>query len=283
MISYGIMQGRLTPSEGKGIQFFPFDNWEKEFEIGAQIGLDEIEWIFDYDRYKENPLWSEEGCKRILKVMARTGVYIHSVCFDYFMHRPFFKCKENSEKLLDENRVIVRKIISNMSSIGTNLIEIPLVDTSSVQNEDEKEKVIYYLREVADYALEKNIDVGLETDFPPGYFRKFIKDIRKKNVYANYDSGNSSGIGYDHYEEICSLDKLVRNIHIKDREFQGTTVQLGKGNANFNKVFYALKEIGYNRAIVLQAARMDDGHEVENITRQLEFVKRYVEEYEIGE
>ena len=37
MISFGIMQGRLTPSQGKGIQFFPFDHWEKEFELG-EIG-----------------------------------------------------------------------------------------------------------------------------------------------------------------------------------------------------------------------------------------------------
>ena len=43
MISFGIMQGRLTPSQGKGIQFFPFDHWEKEFELGAMIGINEVE------------------------------------------------------------------------------------------------------------------------------------------------------------------------------------------------------------------------------------------------
>ena len=58
MISFGIMQGRLTPSQGKGIQFFPFDHWEKEFELGAMIGINEVEWIFDYDRFEDNPLWS---------------------------------------------------------------------------------------------------------------------------------------------------------------------------------------------------------------------------------
>ena len=50
MRSYGIMQGRLTPSNGRGIQFFPFDNWQQEFITGSSIGLNEIEWIFDYDR-----------------------------------------------------------------------------------------------------------------------------------------------------------------------------------------------------------------------------------------
>ena len=30
--STGIMQGRLTEPRGRGIQFFPFENWEREFE-----------------------------------------------------------------------------------------------------------------------------------------------------------------------------------------------------------------------------------------------------------
>ena len=42
MICYGIMQGRLTSSEGRGIQFFPFENWQKEFFTAQEITLNEI-------------------------------------------------------------------------------------------------------------------------------------------------------------------------------------------------------------------------------------------------
>ena len=52
----GIMQGRLTPPKGRGIQFFPFDYWENEFWMAKELELDEIEFIFDYDRYDQNPL-----------------------------------------------------------------------------------------------------------------------------------------------------------------------------------------------------------------------------------
>lgn len=61
MRSIGIMQGRLTQPKGRGIQFFPFDNWIEEFKVAKEIGLKEIEFIFDYDNYKENPLWQDEG------------------------------------------------------------------------------------------------------------------------------------------------------------------------------------------------------------------------------
>ena len=47
----GIMQGRLTCPKGRGIQFFPFDNWENEFYKAEKLGLDEIEFIFDFDDY----------------------------------------------------------------------------------------------------------------------------------------------------------------------------------------------------------------------------------------
>ena len=61
MRSIGIMQGRLTPRGPKPIQFFPFDNWQNEFKDAVEIGINEIEFIFDFDRFEENPLWSDPG------------------------------------------------------------------------------------------------------------------------------------------------------------------------------------------------------------------------------
>ena len=85
------MQGRLTEPNGRGIQFFPFDNWKQEFIDAEEIGLQEIEWIFDYDDYKSNPLWTEKGCNEISDIINQTGIKVNTVCLDYFMRRPFFK------------------------------------------------------------------------------------------------------------------------------------------------------------------------------------------------
>jgi hypothetical protein len=82
------MQGRLTEPKGRGIQFFPFDNWAHEFELASDLGLHEIEWIFDHPQYEENPLWTASGRKIIKELFTSTGVGISSVCFDYFMRRP---------------------------------------------------------------------------------------------------------------------------------------------------------------------------------------------------
>lgn len=280
MRSYGIMQGRLTPSKGRGIQFFPFDNWQQEFITGTSIGLNEIEWIFDYDRYEENPLWSGKGIRTIKQIIGQTGVIVNTVCFDYFMRRPFYK-KNLSERIgvRNENVEFVRRVIDAMAEMGASLLEIPMVDDSSISSDDERARMIDFLHEILDLSDQYGITIGCETDMPVGSFRRFLDDVGSDRIRANYDSGNSSGLGYDHSDEIHSLGEYVANVHIKDRVLHGTTVKLGTGSADFDKVFSSLSDIGYNGSIILQAARSEDGFEIDNISSQLGFVKKYSHKY----
>lgn len=281
MITYGIMQGRLTPERGRGIQFFPFENWHEEFERASMIGLDEIEWIFDYERYQENPLWTSEGCKQIIQTIQNTKVKVKSICFDYFMRRPFYKYEGlEKEDTYKENIDIITIVLKHMSQIGASIIEIPVVDYSSIKNPSEQAELTRFLQQVYIVAESYNIKVGLETDFKPGIFAEYLDSFNGK-VYANYDSGNSSGLGYNAKEELLSLKNYVINVHIKDRAFQGTTKPLGTGSADFAQVFESLKKIGYKSSFILQAARGMEDDEINTIEEQLQFVKNYVEKYDI--
>ena len=42
----GIMQGRLVLPKERGIQFFPFEEWQEEFQTASKIKIDEIDFIF---------------------------------------------------------------------------------------------------------------------------------------------------------------------------------------------------------------------------------------------
>ena len=265
----GIMQGRLTPSRGRGIQFFPFGDWENEFHVGAEIKLHEIEWIFDYERYAENPIWTEDGCEDIRNAIEESGVVVRSVCFDYFMRCPFYKGKGKYE----DNITFFARVVQGMKRIGASLIEIPLVDDSSIRNTEEREAALQIAREMADIADRQGMQVGFETDLYAGEFQDFLQEIGRDNIAANYDSGNSSGLGYDAQEEISALDTMIANVHIKDRVFQGGTVPLGTGSADFDKVFSSLRHTGYKGPFILQAARGEDGNEKETILDQMRFVE----------
>lgn len=275
----GIMQGRLTEPKGRGIQFFPFDNWEDEFYSARDCGLDEIEFIFDYDNYEKNPLWSDSGIQSVRHLMKSTSIEINTVCFDYFMRRPFYKAPKDKEALIkNENTIIIKGVLSAMDQLGIRLIEIPLVDDSSLKSVEEKVKFKSWLQEIIKSAPE-GIRFGLETDLPPQEFKDYILSFEEPRLGANYDSGNSSGIGYDLYEEVTTLQDLIFNIHIKDRVYHGTTVQLGTGSADFERFFQGLQEIGYRGNFILQAARGVEGKEEENITGQMLFLNDLIRRY----
>jgi len=278
--SMGIMQGRLTPSNGRGIQFFPFEYWRQEFYDAKDIGLDEIEFIFDYDNYQNNPLWSEDGVNELKKIIEDTGVKVNAICFDYFMRRPFYKYTGREKaKIKDENTLFIEKIISAMHKLGVELIEIPSVDNSSIQDMLEMNSYGEWLKQIA--TKHPDIKFGMETDLPPQDFLEFINKIGLNNVGANYDSGNSSGIGYNLYEEVTTLRNHIFNIHIKDRLLYGTTMQLGTGSADFDALFKGLNEIEYKNAFILQAARTEDGDEKNNIAWQKLFVEKYISKYNV--
>lgn len=275
MWDLGIMQGRLTEPKGRGIQFFPFDNWREEFIIAKEIGLKEIEFIFDYENYEENPIWQGEG-KEVKKISDETGIQIKSVCFDYFMRQPFYKyCGLKKTVVYEENVRIINHILQNMSRIGISLIEIPLVDNSSLKNKREAEEFRDFLLQIVKNAPD-NILFGLETDLPPKQFKEYLDSFKQPRIGANYDSGNSSGIGYLPYEEVTTLKNSIFNVHIKDRVYQGTTVELGTGSADFKELFRGLKEIGYEGSFILQAARGCDGAEKDTICRQCQFIKKWI-------
>lgn len=275
------MQGRLTNPKGRGIQFFPFDNWENEFYTAQKLGLDEIEFIFDFDNYAQNPLWTSDGIKQIEKLKEETGIQINAVCFDYFMRRPFYKAAlEKQDFIRKENTRIIKQVLGSMEQLGIGLIEIPLVDASSLSNGVEKAAFREWLLQIVE-STSQSIRFGLESDLNPKDFLEYLKEFNNVRVGANYDSGNSSGIGYDLYEEVTTLKDYIYNIHIKDRVYHGTTVQLGTGSADFDRLFQGLKKIGYEYNFILQAARGTEGEEESNIASQIEFVKSYIKKYNI--
>lgn len=274
----GIMQGRLVPPKGRGIQFFPFEEWQDEFRFASEIKIDEIDFIFDLDRYEDNPLWTTEGIASIQEAIAESGVQVRHICADFFMRRPFFRVSGQERQ---DNIVILKRILESAKQIGAENVEIPLVDNSSVKTEEEKELLVQSLKECLPKAKELGISISLETDLPPKELFNLVQRFDDPFLKITYDSGNSSSLGYDSYEEISTYGSYLSNVHIKDRILHGTTVPLGTGNANFDKLFEGLKEVGYQGSFTLQAARQEEGKEAETIRSYVEFIRNYTNKYSL--
>jgi len=274
MNSIGIMQGRLSPPINGKIQAFPWDTWEDEFSLAANIGFDEIEFIFESSGYRKNPLFTKEGLQKIDLVSKENGIQVNYACADYFMEIPFIRVSEYTR---NKNKQILAYLIEQCSQIGIKGIEIPFVDNSRIENESEAETVANCLLDCLPIAEVHNIRIGLETSLNPDDFKRLIERIDHPLIEANYDTGNSASLGYDTKEELLKLGKYIHNIHIKDRELGGGTVPLGEGDVDFDLFFKTLDKISYNGSFILQTARGKD--DIEVAKKYLRFVKQYIQKY----
>jgi len=270
------MQGRLSKQYNNNIQSFPINSWKKEFEIASNCKLQVIEWIFD--ELQPNPILTTNGIIEIKQLMKKNEISINAICADYFMTKKLFN---ESQYELEKNVETLKKLILQANKLEISMIEIPLVDSSSLQSNENKNEIKNNLDKVVSFAEKNNITIVLETDLNPQDFKEFLMKFDHPFIMANYDSGNSASLGYNSDEELTLLKKWIKNIHVKDREFKGKTVPFGTGNTNFEIFFSTLSKINYSGDLIIQGARFLDEKISSEITCKTyqEFVERYVDKY----
>lgn len=270
------MSGRLSPQINNHIQAFPTNFWRDEFQKAKNCGFDSIEWIFDLNN---NPIFHNEGLEEMKSLSKKYDVLISAVCADYFMQKMLFNVRKSDIK---QNLDVLQKLIQQCSKLEIEVLEIPFVDSSSLKIPSNTEQIVSNLHQIIDFANSYNVKITLETDLPPNNFKNFLKNFGK-NIGANYDIGNSTALGYDPDEELQSIKPWLTNIHIKDRFYNGNTVPLGTGDADFDLFFSTLTKINYNGQLIIQGAREDQKMiEPQNTCKKyLEFVKNHVDKYNL--
>ncbi len=269
----GIMQGRLSPPKNNNIQHFPVDNWEKEFFILKELNLFNIQWVYEKNNYKLNPLYSDP--LSIQKISKETNIHVNSVILDYFMEEKIFNEDEN---IINKNVEHLKYILSQCQKAGIKIIEIPFVDNSSLHNIYDKDKFFKNLTSIITEAKKFNLYLSLETDLKPIDFLTLINSFKPKSLFINYDMGNSTSNNISPFDEIPLLHSFIKNIHIKDRKKnKGSTCPLGTGDTDFKNIFYLLNKYNYNGDFIIQGAREDINDDktnfIETILKYLRFLK----------
>ncbi|AEU37630.1 sugar phosphate isomerase/epimerase family protein [Granulicella mallensis] len=281
--TYGIMQGRLSPPEDGRFQSFPRSAWREEFPRAKAAGLDYIEWIHDaYGEGKDstgriaNPIFTEAGLTEFDALKREYNIATPALCGDWFMDVPLIRCSPAERERRERH---LHDLITIAKRIGATRIVLPFVDNSKINGEYERQTVIEILKRALPVAEKNGVELHLEADFNPTDFADFLKRIPHPMLKVNWDSGNSSGLGYIATEEFAAYGDRIGSVHIKDRykkpEGGVETRPLGTGSANFDDVFKAINSISYQGGVTLQVARGADNDEVEFIKSQLDFVKKY--------
>lgn len=273
------MQGRLSELVDGKIQAFPWRDWEHEFSLARRYGFPLMEWTLDQDRLYENPLMTATGRERIEMLSEVNGVKVLSLTGDCFMQAPFFKqAGDERARLLND----LRAVVAACAKGGIRYVLIPLVDNGSIEDVEQARNLFDGLVSLTEFLRANAMQIVFESDFPPQRLADFIATLPIDAYGINYDVGNSAALGYDPEEEITAYGKRIVNVHIKDRLLHGTTVPLGEGNADFDRVFRALKAAEYNGNFILQTARAREGDHVATLCRYRDMVQGWIGRYGLG-
>ncbi|MDH5732111.1 MAG: sugar phosphate isomerase/epimerase [Gammaproteobacteria bacterium] len=253
------MQGRLLPKYQGRYQAHPCGYWHQEFPIAQSVGLNCIEFILDYDDAEKNPLMSTTGIASIQQHIDETGVYVKTICADYFMEAPLHS---EVTDVANHSCDILNRLIVNGANLGVSDIVIPCVDQSSLRGVSATQRFVSRINSCLPTAKEHNINLSLETDLAPEPFLELLDQIGSEHVKVNYDIGNSAALGYNPIEELNTYGHLISDIHIKDRVLNGGPVVLGKGNAQFKEFFDELAKFNYEGPFIMQAYRDDEGVDI---------------------
>jgi L-ribulose-5-phosphate 3-epimerase len=270
------MQGRLVPPEDGRFQSFPRERWRDEFPNAVAARVDYIEWIVDAYGVDVNPILSAEGLSEFDALKREHDVATPAICADWFMDYPFLRCSPAERA---ERELFLHRLLLIARKIGADHVVLPFVDIARIETKEDKRIVAEIMTSAAPIAQSVGVELHLETDLGPSDFAALLTCIPHPYIKANFDSGNSSGLGYVASEEFAAYGDRIGSVHIKDRrsKFAGgiATMPLGGGSADFADVFKSMKRIGYNRGLTLQVARGEDGDEVNWIRQQLAFVKGF--------
>jgi len=267
------MQGRLVPPMEGRIQAFPRGQWAKEFPNAAAAGLGAIEWIYDTYGLGANPIESDAGIESILDLCHTHGIAVRSMCADYFMEFTFVRATDAER---NERITHLGWLLGQAGRIGVTRMVLPFVDNSAIGDEDDRDAVIDTLQRALPAAQSAGIELHLEASLGPEDFAALLARIPHPWVKVNYDSGNSSSLGYRPAEEFAAYGARLGSVHIKDRVLHGATKPLGEGDADLDAVFAGLRRLNYAGDFILQVARGAEGDEVEWARRNRAFVERYL-------
>ena len=240
---FGIMLGRLFPESAAKYNIFP-KRWKSEFIFSKKIGFNYIEFLFDEDLSKLNPIHSN-NFRQILNNSIKTKQKSYSIVINFFAKNNFFSNLKKSKKIL-------KHIIYVCKKIKIKMIIMPLLEKSSVN----KKKLNQFLKIMYEEIKNTNLLCSIEMDTKTSLKDKkrlFLKYFPKIGIC--YDTGNSISDKTILDHEIITLGKLVTHLHLKDKiriKKKYFNTYLGEGKLNFHKLKYALNKIKYRKKITFE-------------------------------
>ncbi|MCD0478693.1 sugar phosphate isomerase/epimerase [Chryseobacterium sp. LC2016-29] len=274
----------------------------------VKLGASLLSWI--------TPNWNPEAGKYAIEKTAKAGFDLIEILLPNSME---FNSKEVKQQLKNNNLDVVCSLnlpkeahIAFYPKAAENLIKQAIDKTSELETdflggvlhggigvfsgnpltENETEIIVEVWKNVADYAKEKSINIGIE---PINRYESYvcntaenvlnlIERTGKDNLFLHLDTFHMNIEENNFYDPIILAGKKLKHLHITESH-RG---MLGEGTVNWSELFKALKTIDFEGNLVLenfsssipgmqQAVSLwqQSPYEAENLAKKsLEFLRR---------
>lgn len=210
-------------------------------DLAREIGFDGV--MVDVGSRKDHIHLRDPAMQQAYEdASRRTGVQIASLGMTELVHTPLKSDPRACIWIID--------CIAVTQAMGLKVLQLPFFAAGEIKGDPVAiGHVAEYLKELAPHAEKAGVILGLENNLNAADNLDLLQRIGSPAVQVYYDVGNSSGQGYDIYQEIRTLKGHICELHAKDGKHM-----LGQGPIDFHKVRQAVDDIDYRGWVHVEAA-----------------------------
>lgn len=202
----------------------------------------------------DDPLWRPESRTRIRRRAADRGIDIPSICLGFLNGGGL---TSDDPDVRGDARASILRAIDAAAALDAGTILVPFFGTGEIHTDRHRDRVVSGITDVADAAAAAGVTLAIENTLPAGDNLELLDRIDSPAVDHYYDVGNATAFGYDPVEELNELGDHVGAVHFKDRDADGRYM-IGEGSVDFEGCVAALRDIGYDGWIGIEATSPND-------------------------
>lgn len=165
-----------------------------------------------------------------------------------------------NSKTVSSAQDIIHRAIGAAQEIGAAVVLVPFLNKATIESEDELERIIKNLEELAEEAEQASVVLGVESTLNVDQQKYLLEHLAVyDSVKIYYDTGNALARKSDPATFLRQLEPSnVCQMHFKDVRLgeEGAPpdfdVALGEGNVDFPTVVKAIEAMNYTGWVILE-------------------------------
>ncbi len=246
----GIMQNSLVAHDLR-----------KSFRLASQAKADGLEIACDLPE-EVLSLLGPEGIEQVLSLKKTHKIEVPSIGLGVLRES---ESLFGDEKTASEAKDVIHRAIGSAREIGAGIVLVPFLGKAAIELEDELDRVIQNLDELAEEAEGASVTLGIESTLNVNQQQHLLEHLGAyTSVKVYYDTGNALARKFDPATYLRELGPdRVCQMHFKDVRLgeEGTPpdfdVALGKGNVDFPAVASAIAAMDYPGWVILETPCTD--------------------------